>query len=94
MIPGLAALIARSSAPRDNGRIPFVIYLTLSFPRRIIAAAAILILGSAVIAVAHPYTTQIKSGADSIGWVTFNTVFNTPSNYRVWHEWKDLLRHR
>jgi hypothetical protein len=63
-------------------------------PRRIIAAVALLILGSAVIAVAHPYTTQIKSGADALGWVTFNTVLDTPSNYRAWHEWTDFLRHR
>jgi hypothetical protein len=63
-------------------------------PRRIIAAVALLILGSAVIAVAHPYTTQIKSGADALGRVTYNTVLDTPSNYHVWHEWKDLLHHR
>ena len=63
-------------------------------PRRIIAAVAILILGSAIIAVAHPYTAQIKSGADALGRVTFNTVLDTTSNYRPWHEWKDLLRHR
>ena len=70
-----------------------MIYLN-RVPRRIIAAVAILVLGSAIIAVAHPYTPQIKSGADFLGRVTLNTVLNTPSNYRAWRDWKDLLRQR
>jgi hypothetical protein len=63
-------------------------------PPRIMAAAAILILGSTVIAVGHPYTARIKSGADALGRVTFDTVLDTRSNYRAWREWKDLLRQR
>ena len=66
--------------------------------RRIIAAAAIfvaiLILGSAVIAVGTSLYSTDQIRRSCLRLVIFSTVLDTPGNYCAWHECTDLLRHR